>query len=140
MTDKLTPERRSANMRQIRSRDTKPELTVRSFAHRLGFRFRLNRRDLPGCPDLVFPRLRSIVFVHGCFWHGHGCKRGGKGPRSNTGYWTPKILRTKQRDARSKRVLRSQGWRVLILWECQTDAASLEDKLTRFLTEAKAQK
>lgn len=136
MADKLTPERRSANMRQIRSRDTKPELTVRSFAHRLGYRFRLSRQDLPGRPDLVFTRLRSIVFVHGCFWHGHGCKRGGQGPKSNASYWTPKIARTRQRDQRNKRKLRAKGWKVLVVWECQVSDDFLRKRLAPFLRRA----
>src|SRR5690242_11130619 len=99
MADRITKVQRSANMRAIRSKDTLPERLVRSVAHNAGFRFRLHRKDLPGQPDLVFPKLRSVVFVHGCYWHGHGCKRGGGGPKSNQEYWGPKLSRTKARDA-----------------------------------------
>ena len=96
--DKITRERRSANMAQIRSANTKPEIIVRCAAHRLGFRFRLHRRDLPGKPDLVFVARKKIVFVHGCYWHGHGCKVGGTGAKSNQVYWGPKIARNRERD------------------------------------------
>lgn len=110
---------RSANMSAIRSKDTKPELKVRRAAHAMGLRFRLHRRDLPGNPDLVFPRHRIALFVHGCFWHGHGCKRGGSGPKSNTSYWAPKIERTQKRDAAAREALEARGWRVVVLWECE---------------------
>ena len=121
---------RSANMRAIRSKDTQPELRVRRLAHSLGFRFRLHRTDLPGKPDLVFPRHRLVVFVHGCFWHGHGCKRGGKGPKSNTAYWNPKIERTRARDSAAKIALEQLGWRVEVLWECElVDKSKLEARI-----------
>jgi DNA mismatch endonuclease (patch repair protein) len=106
-------------MRAIRSKDTKPEMRVRKIAHALGLRFRLHRKDLPGNPDLVFPRHELAVFVHGCFWHGHGCARGGKGPKSNTGYWGPKIERNRARDLKSKKALAELGWRIAIFWECE---------------------
>jgi DNA mismatch endonuclease (patch repair protein) len=110
---------RSANMRAIRSTNTKPELQVRRLAHAMGLRFRLHRSDLPGKPDLTFPRHRLALFVHGCFWHGHGCKRGGRGPKSNTDYWGPKIKRTRARDAAATTALQQLGWRVAALWECE---------------------
>lgn len=110
---------RSANMSAIRSKNTKPELRVRRIAHSMGLRFRLHRSDLPGKPDLVFPRHKLALFVHGCFWHGHGCERGGQGPKSNTDYWGPKIGRTRFRDADAIRELESCGWRTAVLWECQ---------------------
>lgn len=129
-------EGRSANMSAIRSKDTKPELLVRRIAHALGFRFRLHRRDLPGNPDLVFPRHKAAIFVHGCFWHGLGCKRGGKGPKSNETYWGPKIERTRARDAAAEEALEARGWRVLILWECELkDEDALEGSLVGFLRE-----
>ena len=106
-------------MSKIRSANTKPELTVRRIAHRLGYRFRLHRRDLPGSPDLVFPSRRAAIFVHGCYWHGHGCKRGGRGAKSNTGYWGPKLERTKARDEAAVQALEAAGWSVLTLWECE---------------------
>jgi DNA mismatch endonuclease (patch repair protein) len=109
---------RSANMSAIRSKDTKPELRVRRLAHAMGLRFRLHRADLPGKPDLVFPGRKVALFVHGCFWHGHGCKRGGAGPKSNTEYWFPKIERNRARDAAAQRALSELGWKVAVIWEC----------------------
>lgn len=110
---------RSANMRAIHSKDTKPELRVRRISHSMGLRFRLHRRDLPGNPDLIFPRHKVAMFVNGCFWHGHGCKRGGSGPKSNQDYWGPKIKRTRARDSAAKEALEDRGWRVITLWECE---------------------
>ena len=118
MADTLTPEQRSLCMSRIKSKNTGPELAVRRMAHALGYRFRLHRRDLPGSPDLVFPRLRAVVFVHGCFWHVHSCQRG-RVPKSNVSYWAAKRLRNAARDRRSVAKLRRSGWRVLVLWECQ---------------------
>lgn len=121
-------------MSRIRGKDTTPELVVRRMAHALGFRFRLHRRDLPGKPDLVFPRLRAIVFVHGCFWHNHRCQRG-RVPKSNQTYWTLKRQRNSQRDVRHVRALRKAGWRVLTIWECELKRGFLVRKrLQRFLT------
>lgn len=105
-------------MSKIGPRDTKPELAVRSLLHRLGYRFRLHRKDLPGTPDLVLPRYGVAIFVHGCFWHGHRCKTG-KMPKSRTEYWGPKIEANKARDARKARQLRRLGWRVIAIWECE---------------------
>src|SRR5690349_14284392 len=99
MADKISKERRSQNMAAIRAKDMKPEMIVRSLAHRLGYRFRLHRRDLPGSPDLVFPRLKKIVFVHGCFWHQHSGCREGRLPNSRSEYWIPKLTRNVARDA-----------------------------------------
>lgn len=108
---------RSRNMSAIRSTGTKPELYVRRKLHAAGFRFRLHRKDLDGCPDLVLPRFMTAVFVHGCFWHGHGCKRGHT-PRSNTPYWSAKIGRNVSRDKRNRVTLEKAGWRVAVVWEC----------------------
>lgn len=119
MTDQLDAARRSRNMARIRAKDTGPELRVRRVAHAMGLRFRLHRSGLPGNPDLVFPRRRLAMFVHGCFWHGHGCQRGGKGPKSNIQYWGPKIERTRARDASAMQALERLGWRVAVLWECE---------------------
>lgn len=110
---------RSRVMAAIRARNTGPERLVRSIVHRMGFRFRLHRRDLPGSPDLVFPRLRSVVFVHGCFWHRHSCVAGRKQPRANQMYWQRKFERNQQRDIENKRALKKLGWRVFVVWECQ---------------------
>lgn len=119
MTDKLSPERRSANMSAVKGRDTGPEMIVRRLAHRLGYRFRLHRKDLPGRPDLTFPRHRAVIFVHGCFWHGHDCKRGSVRPQANGAFWAAKLDRNKTRDAENIENLERGGWRTLVLWECE---------------------
>jgi DNA mismatch endonuclease (patch repair protein) len=132
--DKITPERRSANMARIRSAHTKPEMIVRRMAHRQGFRFRLHRRSLPGKPDLVFVAQRKVVFVHGCYWHGHRCKVGGTGAKSNQQYWGPKIAGNKARDKRHLAALTRAGWKILVVWECETHSLKrLEMRLLRFL-------
>ena len=134
--DRVTPERRSANMRAIKGKGMKPEMAVRRLAHRLGFRFRLHRADLPGKPDLVFPSRRKVIFVHGCFWHQHpeaGC-RAAHTPRSNTDYWGPKLARNVARDDAAQKALRAAGWDVLTLWECGLrDEAALAQQITDFL-------
>jgi DNA mismatch endonuclease (patch repair protein) len=134
MADRLTPAQRSKNMSAIRSKNTAPEKLVRSMAHAAGYRFRLHRPDLPGSPDIVFPRRRAVVFVHGCYWHGHGCKRGGTGSKSNTTYWGPKIERTRNRDEANRRKLEQSGWRVLTVWECElSDVENFRARLISFL-------
>ncbi|MDR4308268.1 DNA mismatch endonuclease Vsr [Chelatococcus sambhunathii] len=115
----MTDPARSAVMRAVKGRDTAPEMLVRRTAHGLGYRFRLHRRDLPGSPDLVFPRARLAVFVHGCFWHGHDCARGARLPKTNADYWRAKIARNVARDARVHGELAALGWRTLTLWECE---------------------
>ncbi|GMV24679.1 MAG: hypothetical protein AMXMBFR58_07100 [Phycisphaerae bacterium] len=122
-------------MRGVRSRDTTPERMVRSVAHRLGYRFRLSGCGLPGSPDLTFPRLRAAVFVHGCFWHQHKCPRGSRVPKSNRQYWRAKLVRNTERDAKVLRELRRSGWRVLVVWECQTrHLGRLSERLSKFLS------
>lgn len=116
-TDVHTPEQRSFNMSRIRSRDTKPELQLRRGLHAAGLRFRLDAQDLPGRPDLVFPRHRAVAFVHGCFWHGHDCPLF-KLPVTRTEFWTDKIQKNRARDARATTALRAADWRVLTVWEC----------------------
>lgn len=134
MADRLSPERRSANMARIRSKNTKPELAVRRAAHALGFRFRLHREDLPGKPDLVFPGRRAIIFVHGCFWHRHAGCQDCSAPKSRREYWEPKFAATVARDAGSRTALESTGWRVLTIWDCETvDAVALKRRLWDFL-------
>jgi DNA mismatch endonuclease (patch repair protein) len=126
VADRHTPAQRSANMARIGSKHTKPELRVRRAAHALGYRFRLHRRDLPGNPDLVFPRLRLAIFVHGCFWHQHpGCQRAVL-PASRPDYWLPKLARNQARDATARDALEAAGWHVAEIWECalSTDAAA----------------
>lgn len=131
--DKVSPDQRSRNMAAVRGRDTGPEVAVRRMIHWLGLRFRLHRSDLPGRPDIVLPRHRSVVLVHGCFWHGHSCTRG-KVPTSNTAFWLPKLERNKQRDAEQVRALRKLGWRVLVVWECETKRPDrLLKRLARWL-------
>ena len=134
VADRLTPEQRSANMARIRSKNTLPELRVRKAAHKLGYRYRLHRRDLPGNPDLVFPGRKAVIFVHGCFWHRHeGCPDCSQ-PGSRKDYWIPKFEATKVRDARSVALLQAAGWRVLVIWECESpNLGELSSKLAAFL-------
>lgn len=135
MADTRTPAQRSEIMRAVGSKNTKPEIVVRRLAHRLGYRFRLHVKNLPGKPDIVFPRLARIVLVHGCFWHGHRCRYGGL-PKSHLDFWGPKIEANRARDKRTLKSLRSLGWKVLVVWQCQTkDLETLEKKLKDFLSE-----
>lgn len=130
MADKLTKERRSWNMSRIRGKDTGPEKTVRSLLHRLGYRFRLQRKDLPGRPDIVLPKYRTVIFVHGCFWHSHGCKDSGI-PKTNPDFWREKLELNKLRDERNRLKLEELGWKVLVVWECELKAeAKLADKIS----------
>ena len=131
MADHLTIERRSWNMSRIRSNNTKPEIIVRSLLHHMGYRFRLYRKDLPGKPDIVLPKYKTVVFVHGCFWHRHrGCKRCTT-PTSNQGYWLKKLNRNIEKDKLHKMQLRKSNWKVLVIWECETKNL---DKLTNKLS------
>jgi DNA mismatch endonuclease (patch repair protein) len=120
MPDRLTREQRSLLMASIRGKDTRPERLVRGVLHRMGFRFRLHRRDLPGKPDVVLPRWRTILFVHGCFWHQHHDCKGATTPRSHSDFWREKFARNAERDARVAAQLRDLGWRVEVVWECET--------------------
>lgn len=120
MTDHTDKETRSAIMSKVRSKDTKPELEVRRALHGAGFRFRLHRSDLPGKPDLVFPRHRLALFVHGCFWHRHGCKRTTM-PATNSEFWAEKFRRTLERDRRALKELKQSGWKTAVIWECQLE-------------------
>jgi DNA mismatch endonuclease (patch repair protein) len=127
---------RSENMRRIRSKDTGPEITVRKLVRGLGFTgYRLHRKDLPGKPDLAFVGRKLAVFVHGCFWHGHGCKEGLRRPKSNAGYWLPKIASNVERDASHVSKLVDLGWSVLTVWECDlSNPTDLAERLRRFLS------
>ena len=119
--DRLTPEERSLNMSRIRNKNTRPEKIVRSLLHRLGFRFRLHRRDLPGTPDIVLPGRKAVIFVHGCFWHQHkGCKDSGI-PKTNTEFWETKLNKNVERDKKNTAALKQLGWKVLEIWECETE-------------------
>lgn len=127
--------KRSAVMRAVKSTNTAPELRVRAAARALGAGYRLGGWSLPGKPDLTFPGRRAAVFVHGCFWHGHDCKRGARAPKDNAAYWQAKIARNVARDARTLAALEEDGWKTLVIWECETrDAPALEKRLGRFLT------
>jgi len=136
MVDKITPERRSKNMAAIRSKGMKPENIVRSLAHRLGYRFRLHRKDLPGKPDLVYPIRNKVIFVHACFWHQHraqGCVDG-RMPKSRPEYWRPKLLGNMARDKKNQAALRERGWEILVVWECETgDERVLAKRIRSFL-------
>ena len=134
MVDTRTPEQRRKIMRSVRTKNTGPEMIVRSLLHSLGYRYRLHRQDLPGRPDLVFPRRRKIVFVHGCFWHGHGCSKG-RLPKSRIEYWGPKITRNKVRDIETTEALQRAGWTVGVVWQCETrDSETLKKRLVDFLS------
>ena len=133
MSDPYSSEERSAIMARVKAANTRPEIAVRRLVHRLGYRFRLHRRDLPGTPDLVLPKYRAVVFVHGCFWHQHCCPRGQRRPASNQEYWGPKLARNVERDVNAKRALERMGWRVLTIWECQVGASDLVGRVHQFL-------
>lgn len=135
----LTPPRdqkevRSFIMGRVKSKDTGPELRVRKIAHRMGYRYRLARRGLPGSPDLVFVSRRAAIFVHGCFWHGHENCRYGRPPRSNPAYCAPKLAKNKERDAWALQELAQRGWKTLVFWQCELgDEAAIEQALREFL-------
>jgi DNA mismatch endonuclease, patch repair protein len=134
MTDKISKARRSANMRAVRSRNTRPEILVRQIAFGLGYRFRLHRADLPGKPDIAFPGRQKAIFVHGCFWHQHkGCRRATV-PKSNRGFWRKKLGRNIARDAMQLAAIRKRGWRALVVWECEIkNKRRLAAKMKSFL-------
>lgn len=138
MVDTLSAVQRSERMGLIRGKNTAPELMVRRFIHKMGFRFRLHRKDLPGRPDLVFPGSRKVIFVHGCFWHRHpapGCRLA-RLPKSRLEFWLPKLDANQARDARDQVALMAAGWQVLVVWECELrDKEQLENKLREFLEE-----
>jgi len=133
VTDRLEPAARRRLMQAVRSKDTAPEIAVRSLLHGMGYRFRLHRKDLPGTPDIVLPGRRAAIFVHGCFWHGHGC-RIGQLPKSRLDYWLPKIEANRERDRRKGGALEAAGWRVLTVWQCEIrDLDVLQERLWIFL-------
>ena len=134
MTAVFSKEKRSWIMSRDKGRDTKPEILVRSLVHLMGFRFRIHRRDLPGNPDIVLPRYGKVIFVHGCFWHGHKrCPRS-KRPSTNKGFWNKKLDENIERDKRFRRKLRRMGWKVLVVWQCEIrKPEKLLGKLERFL-------
>lgn len=136
--DTLTSSQRSARMAKVRGKDSKPEMLVRRIVHAMGFRYRLHDRRLPGAPDLVFPRLRKVIFVHGCFWHRHEdihCKLA-RWPKSRLDFWGPKLQGNRERDLRHQMELEKLGWRILVVWECQMrNREQLKNELRTFLTE-----
>ena len=136
VVDTISPERRSENMRRIRSKGMTPEILVRRLLHQMGYRYRLHRKSLPGHPDIIFPKLKKAIFVHGCFWHQHSdptCKVT-RLPKSRLEYWRPKLARNKQRDSESLALLLQHGWKVQVVWECQVaDRAHLKSELVTFL-------
>jgi DNA mismatch endonuclease (patch repair protein) len=129
-TDVFTPAERSAVMRRVKGRNTGPELALRRLLTRMGQRYRLHRKDLPGSPDVVMIGRRTAIFMHGCFWHGHDCGRGARQPKSNADYWMAKIARNRTRDVSSRAALEAMGWRAVTIWECELkDQAALEQRL-----------
>lgn len=137
MADNHTKEVRSRNMSHIRSTNTKPEEKVRKYLFSKGFRYRKNVRKLPGCPDIVLPKYHTVIFVNGCFWHKHDCPRF-VWPSSNEDYWTPKITRNVERDLKNHQILREQGWRVVVVWECELKEKCFQgamDKLVQVISE-----
>lgn len=118
MPDIFAPEKRHEIMQNVKTKNTAPEIKLRSLLHKNGFRFRVNRKDLPGKPDIVLPKYRAVIFVHGCFWHGHDCPRGQR-PQTNADFWNQKIDRNVIRDKSDVSLLERLGWRVLIVWECE---------------------
>jgi DNA mismatch endonuclease (patch repair protein) len=134
MVDRLSPEKRSALMGRIKGKNTKPELLVRRMLFAMGYRYRLHDRSLPGSPDLVFSKRRAAVFIHGCFWHDHaGCRLAYK-PKSNAGFWAAKIQRNAERDVESLEKLAANGWRTLVVWECElTSPEAVKAALVDFL-------
>ena len=134
MTDVYSVERRAAVMRRVKGRDTAPEMRVRKALTRLGARYRLHRKDLPGCPDIVMPGRRLAILVHGCFWHGHDCARGARTPKQNREYWVAKVARNRTRDAQAVIQLEAMSWRVETIWECGLkDEAGLSARLRDLL-------
>ena len=134
MADTKTPAERSENMSRIRSTNTKPEEIVRKYLFSHGFRYRKNDKHYPGKPDIVLPKYHTIIFVNGCFWHMHGCSRS-RLPRSNQEYWKSKIERNIQRDAENQQKLEADGWKVIVVWECELKKRTAEERLSRLCDE-----
>ena len=138
--DRLTKEQRSWNMSRIRSRNTSPELRVRSFLHSAGFRFRLHEKKLPGCPDIVLPKYETVIFVHGCFWHRHSGCRLAYTPKTRVEFWQEKFRQNVERDRKKEKQLLESGWKVLTVWECMTQSEDiLKEVLTCLFVKKRAQ-
>jgi DNA mismatch endonuclease (patch repair protein) len=137
MTDKFSPSKRKTIMQSIQGKDSRPEKIVRSMIFKLGFRYRLHDALLPGKPDLVFKSAKKIIFVHGCYWHRHNCKKGNSIPDTNQEFWKKKFAANKKRDKEVRRKLRKEGWKILIIWECETrktKRSKLATRIIKFLT------
>lgn len=132
MADNHTKEARSRNMSRIRSTNTRPEEKVRKYLFSKGFRYRKNVRSLPGCPDIVLPKYRSVIFVNGCFWHKHDCPRF-VWPSSNQEYWIPKITKNVERDERNQRTLKEMGWEVITVWECELKKENFQETMDKLI-------
>lgn len=134
MTDRVTPKKRSEIMSRVRGKDTAPEMIVRRLVHSLGYRYRLYSKRLPGKPDLVFAGRKKVIFVHGCFWHGHeGCPKG-RPPKTRQDYWVPKLEENRRRDEKTRAELQKLGWKVLIIWQCElNDMEKLKATILDFL-------
>ncbi|MCL2122589.1 MAG: very short patch repair endonuclease [Desulfovibrionaceae bacterium] len=132
--DSVSPEKRGWIMAQVKGHDTGPEMAVRSLLHRMGYRFRLQRKDLPGKPDIVLPKYRVAIFVHGCYWHRHDCSNGRRHPKSHLDFWLPKLEGNRERDIQKQALLREQGWNILVIWECMLrDTSALQEIIRVFL-------
>lgn len=139
--DSLSPEKRKWVMSQVKGKNTTPEKSVRSLLHRLGFRFRLHKRNLPGTPDIILPKYHSVIFVHGCFWHRHNCPNGQRLPKTNVDFWKNKLDNNAERDLRKLSELRTLGWKVLVVWECEVkDSHRLRNIILSFLRPEKDEK
>lgn len=134
MADVHTPEVRSFNMSRIKGKDTKPEIIVRKFLHSQGFRFRLHNKKLPGKPDIVLNKYNTVIFVHGCFWHGHNKCKYFVIPKTRTDWWTNKIVKTKKLDKGNNIRLRKMGWKIITIWECELRQKKIEKTLKNLLT------
>ena len=135
MADVHTKKQRSYNMSRIRAKDTKPEMLVRKFLHANGFRYKLHDKTLPGKPDIVLPKYRTVIFVHGCFWHGHTNCKYFKVPKTRTKWWLAKINRNKANDKKAQKALRKEGWKVINIWECSLKRTRITRKLNSLLTQ-----
>jgi DNA mismatch endonuclease (patch repair protein) len=134
MVDRLTRERRSALMQRVRGKNTKPEMIVRKMIWAMGYRYRLHDNRLPGSPDIVFKKRKKAIFVHGCFWHAHGCKKG-LPPKSNLDFWRPKLEATKSRDRNNQKELKDKNWEVLVIWQCDLkNPEEVTSRIRNFLT------
>jgi DNA mismatch endonuclease, patch repair protein len=129
MADVHSPQQRSYNMSQIRSGNTKPELLVRKFLHASGFRYSLHKKTLPGKPDIVLPKYKAVIFIHGCFWHGHTHCKYFSIPKTRTKWWTDKITTNKANDTKAMSALKKEGWKVLVIWECKLKAGKMNKTL-----------